>query len=258
VQSAGTNNGGLRQRGGRLVRGLARTRAGKSVLDVALKDDVLFWTTRHLANRASLEARFESSLPSGLDRVEGFEDVAWLFSQNELHHGLARLRIEEAAYFWKLLKTYDRPRAAEVGRFRGGTAFLFAAAGADVLTLDNDAARSAEDTPSLELALEQCGLRDRVEIVVADGRTHSVEPASFDVVFIDALQTYDGARALFDHWWPTLTPGGHLFLRNVTEGDPSAAEVRRVAEEVGQRPGVERVGTIGQCAHFRRRPEEVP
>ena len=62
------------------------------------------------------------------ERISGFEDLAFLFSSTILGHGIASLRLDEAAYLYRLVRELKPDTAAEIGRYRGGSTFLIASA----------------------------------------------------------------------------------------------------------------------------------
>ena len=238
---------------GRAARRLVLTKRARHGLSVVLKGDALAWAIRDLSDRNALEATLATSLPPDIRHVDGFHDLSWLFSSNDLNHGVSRLRIDEAAHFYRHTRSIDDPYVAEVGRFHGGTAVLLAAAGARVMTIDDDAERQSWVVPQLEAALSQLGLRERVEIVVADALEYAPANEVFDLVILDAMQDYRGVRALFERWWPAVRAGGSVLLRNIEAGDPRGADVRRLVGELEQRPDVHRrPGSIGQWAHLER------
>lgn len=192
---------------------------------------------------------FETSMPPELRKVERFEDLWWLFSSNSLNSGVSALMFVESSYLFRLVNSLDAPRVAEIGRFKGGTTFFFAAAGARrVLSIDIDEAAASRFDPKLLKALDQVGLVDRVELVVGDATTHPVSPGTFDLVYLDGDYSYEGTKAAFEHWRPALRPGGHLVMHNIDSSDPRAAYLGdrfaglwRLFAELDRVPGLRRV-----------------
>jgi SAM-dependent methyltransferase len=203
---------------------------GRRLLDAALKDSEVW--ARVLALRCNLacaEATFDDQGPVDVSVIHGFEDVHWLYSANALNQRLSRLELNEAAYLYRLVRLLGRPRVAELGRFKGGTTFLLAAAGARVTSLDIAAAQQAVFDPPLERALERFDLSPHVELVVADLNTYPVTPQSFEVVFLDHI-THDGVPRAIEHWWPGLVTEGHLIVHLV---DPEEDRWPTLAERFG-------------------------
>ena len=238
-----------------------RTRAGRRLLEAALKDDEnVAWLLHWLCNWICARAEFDEAFPSGLRRVRGFEDLVWLYSTNALNQRLSRLGLDEAAHLYRLVNGLDSPRVAEIGRYKGGTTLLLAAAGARVTSLDVDAARQEAFAPPLERTLARLGLSDRVDLVVADSRTYAVEDASYDVVFLDGDYSAEGLRADWARWWPAVVPSGHLILHLVSPGDlrwpvlaPAFAPGWRVADELAARPDAAVADAPPSLAHFVKR-----
>ena len=138
-----------------------------------------------------------------------------LFSANELNYALTQLRIDEAAVLYRLLRSRRDPIVAELGRYKGGTAFLFAAAGARVLSLDNDASGGQRQFDrALELSLVRLGLRERVEITIADALAFPIGDRRFDLVLVHCNPTYEMAHSILDQWWPAVQPGGFLVFHD--------------------------------------------
>src|SRR4029077_2017872 len=108
-----------------------------------------------------------------------FEDLAFLFSSNQLNHGVASLQIDEAALLYRLARNVERGPVAEIGRFKGGSTIIFASAlpaGVELWSYDFHVALRP-DMPGAELdeelrgALERYGLGEKVRLLVADSRT---------------------------------------------------------------------------------------
>jgi predicted O-methyltransferase YrrM len=215
---------------------LARTSAGKRALKIVLKDhETRSFLFQHLSNLLSARASFESDAPA-TPRLEGFADCAWLLSSNPLNHGLSRLSIAEAAYLYKTVSLLHEPEVAEIGRFRGGTTFLLAAAGGLVVSLDLSSDRQRADDLELAHSLAGFGLEDRVELLLGDSHSYSVGDRRFDLVFVDGDHVYAGVRADFENWWPAVRrPGGHMLFHDAIPGIPLSDGVVRLVEEVRQR-----------------------
>lgn len=235
----------------RLAQRAAATGPGRRVLKVVLRDpETLRWALLHLSDRQTRDRRVGDAVAGAPARIEGFEDCAWLFSSNALNHGVSRLDLAEAAHLFRLVRGLGRPRIVEIGRFQGGTTLLLAAAGADVLSVDLDLPMQAEVAPPLAEALERLGLRERVELVVADSRVLPPPPEPVDVIFFDGDHTRAGVLADVAHWWPALRPGGHAVFHDATREYPWVEGVADALEEVRRRPDVREVPGAGSIAHL--------
>ncbi|TDE94067.1 class I SAM-dependent methyltransferase [Occultella glacieicola] len=179
--------------------------------------------------------------------AERFEDLVWLFSSNWLNHRFTRLDFDEAAYLYRILAAIDRPRMAELGRFRGGSTVFYAASGARVTSIDGNPKQDVWG-PELERVLDRMGLREQVDLVVGDTRLHEPGPDPYDLVFFDASVSGDGIRAEIENWWPAIAVGGHAVFR---DGRAQLPHLLPVQEEVDRF-----VGATPEAD--RRRDREVP
>jgi len=223
-------------------------------------DQQLARLLNQLSDRVAADASFETALGRAPAAIDGFEDCVWLLGANVLNHGVSRLMVDEAAYLYRLVRSIPAPNTVEIGRYRGGTAFLLAAAGARVLSLDIEPTVATSDE-LLVRALERYGLRSNVELEIADSRTYEVEPTAYDVVFVDGDHTYDGVRADVERWLPGIKPGGHLVLHDALVPTPErpwaqlwkVEGVQRYREQLMDHPEVELAGHAGTLAHFVKR-----
>ncbi|MDQ3380699.1 MAG: class I SAM-dependent methyltransferase [Actinomycetota bacterium] len=242
----------------RALLGLLDTTPGRRLLELAMSDDVqLARLLNTVSDRVAVDANFTASLERSPKTVDRFEDCVWLLGSNVLNHGLSRLMIDEAAYLYRLVSSLPAPVVVEIGRYRGGTTFLLAAAGGRVLSLDIDPATASSDT-LLRRALERHGLSERVAIEIADSHAYPVEASAYDVVFIDGDHTYDGARTDVERWLPGVTPGGHLILHDAFLPFPErpwarpwkVEGVHQLREELIEQPELDLAGRAGTLAHF--------
>ena len=228
--------------------------------DVVLGNEELLGSVLHQhSDRLSRDNSFGSVQPPDLTAIRGMEDCLWLFSSNELNHGLSRLELNEAAYLYRLVRSLADPAVGEIGRFKGGSTFLLASAGARlVVSVDHESETEPGDAAALAAALSRFALRDRVEIISADSRTVPLEGRTFDVIFVDGDHSYEGVQADFEHWWPALAPGGHLVFHDAVFAptDPRweiCIGVARLTTELEQHPQLKRIPDApGSFAHFVR------
>jgi predicted O-methyltransferase YrrM len=195
------------------------------------------------------------------ERVRGFEDLAFMFSSNQLNHGVASLQFDEAALLFRLARDATSGPFAEIGRFKGGSTIIFASAlpdGVELWSYDLHVALRP-DMPGAELdaelgdALGRYGLEHKVHLVVADSR--KVEPPSreLELVFIDGDHSYEGARADFDRWSAFVRPGGHLLFHDAVDTGSYGnvyPGVQRLVGEIERAGGLERQAGAGSIAHF--------
>jgi protein-L-isoaspartate O-methyltransferase len=176
------------------------------------------WLFHQIAmHQAREEVEFDPVLFDSLDAIHGFEDCYWLFSSNELNIGLSQLRFDDAAHLYHRLRKRNGPHVVELGRYKGGTTFLLAAAGAKVLSLENDRNLQEWYLPGLARALAHFGLSDRVDARLADAYSYPVEPCSYDLVLVHCSPpTSEHTRSLVERWWPAVVVGGYLVLHATT------------------------------------------
>jgi predicted O-methyltransferase YrrM len=216
------------------------------------------------------------SVPNYPERLRGFEDLAFLFSNNHLNVGIAVLAFDEGAHLYRLIRSLPRATVVEIGRLKGGSTFLMGAAltegshlysydwfsgSATPLPKSNGTMRRPgrgrpEFDQQLERALERYGLAGRVHPIVADSRTAAPPAQGCDLVFIDGDHSYEGVRADYEHWAPHVRAGGRLVFHDAVARDlaPSAVGVSRLVEEIESEkpPRFRREPAVGSIAQFVR------
>jgi predicted O-methyltransferase YrrM len=228
--------------------GVSRPTVSRLVVRALLAEPRLRARVLHgLSDAQSAASSFATAVPAVVAAVGGFEDCAWLFDSNVLNHSLARQTFAEAAYLYRFVRALEVPRVAEIGRYKGGTTFVLAAAGATVVSLDaREPTRDSDN--EIRRALERFGLGDRVELIIAPSHSYRLDVGDrFDLVFFDVPGAYDYVRSELDRWWATLPEGGSLIVRDGVAYPPedSRAAVTRgvvaAAREFQQRPDVRRL-----------------
>ena len=197
--------------------------------------------------------------PAALTR---FEDLTFLFSSTILAHGVASLRLDEAAYLFRLVQDEQPGVAVEIGRYRGGSTLLLAAAlehgvlhSYDIATRQGRS--GAELDHELTAALDRYSLSDRVRLHVEDSHTAAPIEPHIDLLFIDGDHSESGVRKDFERWAPLVAPGGHILFHDAVDAPdfvpPSQPGPRSMTAAIGD--GYERRDGAGSIAHFvRHRP----
>ena len=229
-----------------------RTSAGKNLIHAAVLED-------------PAAARY-ASVGAWPETLEGFEDLAFLFSSNQLSHGIASLQVDEAALLYRIARRVEPGAAvAEIGRFKGGSTLLLASAlpeGAELWSYDlHVALRPDLDGPTLDAelraALDRYGLARRVHLVVGDSKTAEPPPRPCALVFVDGDHTYEGARADWERWRELVEPGGHVLFHDAADtggyGNHYPGVVRLADEIEREDARFERRRGAGSIAHFVRR-----
>src|SRR5689334_2239607 len=197
------------------------------------------------------------------ESVRGFEDLAFMFSSNQLNHGVASLQFDEAALLYRLARDAASGPFAEIGRFKGGSTFVFASAlpdGVELWSYDLHVALRP-DMPGAALdgelrdALERYGLAGKVHLNVADSRTVEPPPEPLELLFIDGDHSYEGAKADYERWGAFVRPGGHLLFHDAVDRGGYGNHYPGVARAVSEVDGAvwERQPGAGSIAHFVRR-----
>jgi predicted O-methyltransferase YrrM len=231
-----------------LVRKLGRTKLGKNLIHAAV-----------LRDPATMRFPYVEQWPQ---EVRGFEDLAFLFSSNQLSHGVASLQIDEAALLYRLGRDATTGPIVEIGRFKGGSTFIFASSmrdGVELWSYDFHVALRP-DMPGEQLdaelrdALTRYGLAHKVHMIVGDSRSAAPPHRPLEVLFIDGDHSYDGAKADYERWSELVRPGGHMLLHDAVDtggyGNVYPGVARLTAEIDGdwvRQPGA------GSIAHFVKR-----
>jgi predicted O-methyltransferase YrrM len=231
----------------RLVRRAGRTPIGKNLIHAAALDDPA-------AMRFANVGRWPEEL-------RGFEDLAFLFSSNQLNHGIASLQFDEAALLYRLARDARSGPFAEIGRFKGGSTLIFATAlpeGVELWSYDLHVALRP-DLPGATLdaelaqALARYGLDGKVHLVVGDSRTVEPPPAPLELLLVDGDHTYEGAKADYERWREFVRPGAHLLFHDAVDTGGYGNHypgVARVVAEITADPGWLRQPGAGSIAHF--------
>ncbi|HZT15384.1 MAG TPA: class I SAM-dependent methyltransferase [Gaiellaceae bacterium] len=230
-----------------LVRRLGRTGVGKNLIHAAV-----------LRDPAAMRFANVERWPDGL---RGFEDLAFLFSSNQLNHGVASLQINEAALLYRLARDVRTGPVAEIGRFKGGSTVVFAAAlpeGVELWSYDLHVALRPDMTgeqldAELEDALKRLGVGHKVHLLVGDSRTVEPPPGPLELLFVDGDHSYEGARADFARWGDFVAPGGHLLFHDAVDTGGYGnvyPGVARAVVEVARDARWRREPGAGSIAHF--------
>jgi predicted O-methyltransferase YrrM len=262
----------------RFLRWTIHTRSGRKAFNYLVAEEIEAnpeFVLESLFMRLNGQATFDG-VPRP-QRLHGFEDLAFLFSSNHLNVGIAILTFEEAAYLYRLIHSLRQATLVEIGRFKGGSTFLMAAAMDEQSQLYSydwfsgslaplpkssgvdrvPAQGSNELDRSLKNALAAYGLAGRVHLLVADSHTAQPPPAPCDLIFIDGDHSYEGVLADFRHWTQFLRPGGHLLFHDAYPRQlaPAAVGVTKLVEEISANHSDRFIhqAPVGSIAHFVKR-----
>ncbi len=142
-----------------------------------------------------------------------FEDLDWMLVSNTTNRGLLRLDFEEAAFLFRLARNRESAQILEIGRFYGGSAFMFAVASdknAHITSIDI----APQNDELLHAALKKHDLANKVDLLVADANQETVALSAYDLLFIDGDHSYEGVLKDYEHWKTSVKPGGFVVFHD--------------------------------------------
>ena len=176
-----------------------------------------------------------------------FEDLDWLMGSNAANKGLLLLQFDEAAFLFRLARKLPAAQILEIGRYYGGSAFLFAVASDDqsmVTSIDI----APQNDQLLQIALQKSGLAHKVRLLVGASRDGETRTDFYDLIFVDGDHSYKGVGWDYEHWRKAVKPGGYLAFHNAASGRPytnTAPGVFRLTQEITAHDG----------EHYTRQPD---
>jgi predicted O-methyltransferase YrrM len=192
--------------------------------------------------------------------LETFADVAPLvLSSNAANRGVASMSLEEIAHLWRLAATVDSGTIVEIGRERGGSTLVLAAAmGRGVTLYSFDPQRKHPKlgpTFDNELVdvLRRYRLAERVRLVREDSHVAEIPPGEYALVLVDGDPTLDGTRSDFKRFCRRLRPGGHALFHDAGVGGPRHVNLKPLVVEIEAETEFERLRDVGTFVHFVRR-----
>ena len=176
-----------------------------------------------------------------------FEDLDWMFESNPINKGVLLLEFDEAACLFRLARSKPAARILEIGRWRGGSTFLFAVASdQDSIVTSIDIA--PQDDELLQIALKKNNLAHKVELLTGNSQTATPRPVFYDLILVDGDHSYEGAARDYELWKKAVKPGGHLAFHNAARGRPftnAVPSLLRLMQEI----------TAREKEYYQRRPD---
>lgn len=189
-----------------------------------------------------------------------FEDVAPIvLSSNAANRGIASMRLDEVAHLWRLARASGPGTLIEVGRERGGSTLVLAAAmdpDATLVSFDpqtKQAERGVSFDEELAEALSRYGLDTRVRLVAEDSHTARPPDGDYALVLIDGDPSLEGTRTDFARFGRRVRPGGRVLFHDAAPGGPRNASLAPLLGELDADAEFERLPNVGTFADFRRR-----
>lgn len=189
-----------------------------------------------------------------------FEHLSGLFTSTELNQGVISMTIRQAAYLYGLVRHMNAKKIVEIGRYKGGSTLVLAAAckGGDLWSIDigvKVGRMYGKDQETFDAELRQVlkhfGLD--AHIIIGDSRTLDLETGELDLVLIDASHTYEDVQIDFERWGKRLRKGGALILDDAVTGlfhTRITGEARLLQEIDGK--GFRLLKTVDNFAHLER------
>lgn len=153
---------------------------------------------------------------------------------------------------WKLVQLAAGKEVLEVGSFKGLSAFCMATVAKTVTCIDTFKANSAgqQQMPDFTTLDDFQKATSRFRKVIAHigtseelGRPEmaTVVGAAFDLIFLDAMHTYEDVTGDILRWWPRVRDGGMMVWHDYTH--PDFPGVQKAVDEIFG-PQENRIGTL--------------
>jgi predicted O-methyltransferase YrrM len=193
-------------------------------------------------------------------KLESFADVAPLvLSSNPANRGVASMRLDEVAYLWRLAAGAGDATLIEIGRERGGSTLVLAAAmsaGAALYSFDPQSKHpgvGAKFDDELRDALARYGLLERVRLSREDSHAAQPPPGEYALVLVDGDPSLAGTRSDFERFCRRLRPGGHALFHDAAAGGPRHETLKPLIAEIERDGHFERRPDVGTFVDFTRR-----
>jgi predicted O-methyltransferase YrrM len=176
-----------------------------------------------------------------------FEDLDWLLVSNSTNKGLLVLEFDEAAFLFRLVRSRPAAQILEIGRYYGGSAFLFAVA-SDHNSMVTSIDIAPQNDELLKIALTKSGLAHKVQLLVGDSCSGEARVDFYDLILVDGDHSYEGVLEDYEYWRKAVKPGGCLAFHNAAAGRPHTVTLPgpfRLAQEIAAR----------DAGYYRREPD---
>jgi predicted O-methyltransferase YrrM len=251
--------------GKRLARVLPLSMTRAFVVELAARDPqtVIGATARFVKARAGDLDRLPFDL--GTKGPLRFEHLAGLFASTTLDEGVISMNIRQAAYLFGLVQAMAPSRVIEIGRYKGGSTLLIAAAmggvgrfwSIDIAGAGHHLAPRDVVRPVPVQVDDICRrLGFPVEVLVADSRTVELDTGAVDLVFIDGDHSYEGARNDFERFGRRVRVGGAVLYDDCFDDGffrvPHTEGVGRAVAEIEAAGDFKLVKRVCRLAHLER------
>jgi predicted O-methyltransferase YrrM len=166
--------------------------------------------------------------------------------------------LNEAAHLWRLAAQAGPATLIEIGRERGGSTLLLAAAthpGASIYSYDPQTKHSEagqEFDAQLSAALVRYDLGRRVHLIQEDSHVSPVPDGEFALVLVDGDPSLAGTRIDYERFCTRIRPGGHALFHDAAPGGVRSETLAPLMAEIENGSLFERQQDVGTFVHFRR------
>lgn len=176
-----------------------------------------------------------------------FEETVFLFNCTDESRDIIRLNLDEGAYLYSITNGLENARVLEVGRFRGGSTILLAAALGEGSTLESVDLRPRNDK-FVVMILDNLKLTN-VELIRND--IHNLDlKDKYDLIFIDGNHTYEGIQKDFEKLKDTVKVSGSLVFHDYASNQP---DVMKYIDEVVKKDKQSKlIKQVSSLMHFVR------
>ena len=200
-----------------------------------------------------------------VDGPPGFEHLAGLFASTPLDHAVISMTVRQAAYLFGLVRMMDAQHVIEIGRYKGGSTLVIAAAmrgrgcfwSIDLAGDTTQLERGRTTRPADRQLADLCGrLGLTVDLIVGDSRVLDLETPEVDLVLIDGDHSYDGARSDFERFGRRVRIGGAVLFDDAFDHPvfrtTHSSGVPRLVREIQAQGDFTLVRVVDRLAHLSR------
>lgn len=197
------------------------------------------------------------------DRLQ-FEHLAGVFASTSLDHGVITMTIRQAAYLFGLIRHIKASKVIEIGRYKGGSTLMIAAAmdgrgqfwsidiGEKESRLHHDQGSRPFDQQISDM-FDKFGLK--VELIVADTLTVNLDTGEVDLVIVDGDHSYEGVKSDFERFGRRVRVGGAVLFDDAFDEalfKTHLDSVGRLVSEIVAGEEFRLVKKIDRMAHLER------
>lgn len=195
-----------------------------------------------------------------------FQHLAGLFASTRFDHAVISMTVRQGAYLFGLIRQTGARRVIEIGRYKGGSTLLIAAAmngegtcwsidigEKEARLYAGKAGRSFDE--QLADTLQRFRLRN-VKMIVGDTRSVEVDTDEVDLVMIDGDHSYEGVKNDFDRFGTRVRVGGAVLFddayREPFMHQSHSDSVGRLVSEIVEAGEFRLVRAVDRMAHLER------